>query len=337
MITDLVNVRDEDTKSLLQQVDDIFDRTDPFTKIATRAVDNDKLAELHTFDEQKLQNIADAMPEINRATRSFGRKNTQTTNRLMTLTMLAGSSPMRVIRQCLAQIETKRNAIKENRFKLLKDKLKLEKVVKELDILYKERYELEANIDENDSEKEKELLDLKYKIGLKEIKKEEIASGISDAMLYVEGALKDIVSFQSSYKQICKNKDIPENWDEKDMEEAEVRHHIRMSMLHCVRDVLVHGTIGMGTAEYVQQFGIHPLKALKLVRSYLANIDSDVSGIENIDEDNFLEKMDVEDLELFLDDMEETFKDEYKKVLERIGLTSLYEKDYMYLEEENKR
>lgn len=277
--------------------------TDRFTQIATRSATEKNLAEFHVFTETKLAKIADMMPEINRATRSFGRSKTQTTNRLMTLTMLADASPYRAIRQCLAQIEKKRGAVKENRFKLLKDKVNLEKLQSE--------WQNEDDIFEKQ---------------LKEIEIEQLIANIGDTMLYIEGALKSIASFQSSYFQICKNKNIPEDWDERDMERAEIEHHLRIAFLHAYRDVMAHGRLGMGTLEYLQQFGVHPQTAQAIVKGYVNATANQLDGTKPTPE--------YENLEVFLDGCVNQFKECYKQVLRRIGLDSLYETWYMYMEDQ---
>jgi hypothetical protein len=76
--------------------------------------------EFKTFNSQKLSVIADRMPEIDRANNSFGRHNSQTSNVLMTLTMLNDSSPYRLLRQCAAQLEDRRRALKSSIFDLKK-------------------------------------------------------------------------------------------------------------------------------------------------------------------------------------------------------------------------
>ena len=64
-----------------------------------------------TMTPDKIQKISERMVEMERANNSLGRSNTQTTNQLMTLTMLT-DSPYRRLRQCLAQIERKKEALK---------------------------------------------------------------------------------------------------------------------------------------------------------------------------------------------------------------------------------
>ena len=328
-------VKVNDIKNLTTQIDNLFDKSDKMTQIATRAVDpkNTTLAKFHIFTEDKIAKIADMMPEINRATRTLGRQNTQVTNKLMTLTMLNDVSGYRMLRQCLAQIETKRSALKENRFKILKDRIRLEKFQMEKEYLKSEQNDIvliivdipiELETEHDLKTLKKESNDIKFKIMNYDIKIEELASKISDSMLYIEGCLKDIASFQSSYEQIRKNNNIPVDWDEKDAEEAEVRHHVRLAFLHGYRDIMTSGRLGMGTLEYLQQFGIHPHTASKIIGDYIKyTFDS-------------MEKEDAPDynnLNEFLDTMEDKFKDEHKKVLERIGIDNLHDNWFMYRED----
>lgn len=66
--------------------------------------------EMDTITPAVMARISERMVEIDRANKTTGRKNTQTTNQLMTLNMIS-SSPYRRLRQCLAQIEDRRRAI----------------------------------------------------------------------------------------------------------------------------------------------------------------------------------------------------------------------------------
>jgi len=299
---------------------DVIDRENVFNRIGTRALSSEDgyLEKFHIFDKEKLEIIAKDMEEINRATRALGRKNTQTTNKLMTLTMLSGTSPFRTIHQCLSQIERKRGAIKENRYKIKKENLKLEKLMSEVQLI---KGDLEIGKILNEREKLNKIYELKEK----EIEIEETASGIADSYLYIEGAFKDIASFQSAYKQICKNKNIPENWDEEDFEKAEIEHHLRMAFTNGYRDIMMTGRLNMGTLEYLHQMGVHPQVAEKILRGYL------VKRGEEIDAMKFPT---IEDFEIFLDHVTEEFKDSYKHMLKRIGLDSVYETWCMYLEDE---
>jgi len=79
---------------------------------------------LATITPAKMKKITERMVEVDRANNSLGRRNTQTTNQLMTLTMLT-DSPYRRLRQILAQIENKRGALRSSFFGLQKVKLEM--------------------------------------------------------------------------------------------------------------------------------------------------------------------------------------------------------------------
>jgi len=308
-----------DVENLPSAIDRLIDKSNTFYQISTRAADPNttELAQFSVFDEAKLVKIAENMPEINRATKAFGRKNTQTTNKLMTLTMLADASPYRVIHQCLAQIETKRTAVKENIFKLQKNKVKMKRLNYEMMKLRERQEDPETNDDP---------ILIGFDIEAKDVKLQELATTVSDSILYLEGALKEIASFQSAYLQIRKNKNIPENWDEEDFEKAEVGHHVRMSFLHAYRDIMAHGRLGMGTLEYLQQFGVNPQTAAQLATKHIQDEQATIKNGDNGE----IELPAYEMLEEWLDNMEEMFADAYLQVLNRIGLDSLHEDWYMF-------
>lgn len=264
--------------------------------------DKNEPAKFYTIDEQKLEIIASNMTEINRAVRSFGRRNTFTNNKLMTLTMLNDTNPYRVLRQCLSEIEQKRMAIRENYFKILKQKLKLKK-------LYNDIYE-------NDKLNE-------YKKEKTKIKIMELLTGISDSMVYLEGAFKEIASFQNAYEQVRKNNNIPENWDEKDFEENETKFNVRQAFLLGIRDIFVNNCPNHGTMEYMQQMGMNFISAYTDIRKY---INENFKNIEN----NTMPSYD--DLQDFLDDMAEKYGKDYKFAMKRIGLETISDEEFLYKE-----
>ena len=53
------------------------------------------------------------LPELEQKTRAFDRNNSQHTLSLMTLTMLNGQSPMRMMRQIMAEVEKRKSALAE--------------------------------------------------------------------------------------------------------------------------------------------------------------------------------------------------------------------------------
>ena len=71
---------------------------------------------LPTITKEKMALINERQVEIERAKQTLGRKNTQTTNQLMTLSMLT-DSPYRRLRQCIKQIESRKSALQSSYFR----------------------------------------------------------------------------------------------------------------------------------------------------------------------------------------------------------------------------
>ena len=204
------------------------------------------LSELATMTPDKVALIAERMVEIDRASKTTGRSDTQTTNQLMTLTMMA-SSPYRRLRQCLAQIEDRRIAIEHNYFKLRKTEIRVKKWLEKGDELSL------LNVQEAEFSRER-------------------------SKIYIDGALKELAVFQEAYDEIRRNHNIPEDWDELDAERDEIKHHIRQVFRQGHRDMVLTGSITQGNAEYFEQFGIHLQVAKKCIQEYIRAVDD---AIEN--------------------------------------------------------
>ena len=204
------------------------------------------LSELATMTPAKVALIAERMVEIDRASKTTGRSDTQTTNQLMTLTMMA-SSPYRRLRQCLAQIEDRRIAIEHNYFKLRKTEIRVKKWLEKGDELSL------LNVQEAEFSRER-------------------------SKIYIDGALKELAVFQEAYDEIRRNHNIPEDWDELDAERDEIKHHIRQVFRQGHRDMVLTGSITQGNAEYFEQFGIHLQVAKKCIQEYIRAVDD---AIEN--------------------------------------------------------
>ena len=269
-----------------------------------------KIMEFKTINNNKLMKIAENMPAINRATAIFGKGNSQITSKFMSLQMIS-FNPYRTLKQILAQIERKRSALKENIFKLQKDIIKLDRLSIKKDKMFLPTYRSETpNLD---------LEEINISIQKK-------ASSIADTSIYIEAAFKEIGQYQNTYNEILESKGIRENWDEADMEKAEIEEHIKTGILHTIRDVEVNGRLGMGTTEYLFQFGINPQVALRLVQNYLVEVN------KIIDEGK---APNIQVLYDFLNKMYELFKNEYKHSMEKIGIKNLISEEYLYIEEGN--
>ena len=246
---------------------------------------------LATITDEKLAIISQKMVAIDRANNTAGRSETQTTNQLMTLTMLT-DSPYRRLRQCLAQIEKKRGALDEAYFKMKKQQ-----------VLIKQWYE------KGDE--------------MSVLKAQEAEHGMMRNKNYIDGAFKEIATFQCAYDEIRESYNIPENWDERDAEEEEIDHHIKQAFRQSHREMVGSGCITSGNMEYLEQYGIHIQTATRLIADYIASEDEMiVKG----------QMPTVAHLYAFLDRMAETFHDAHKTVMQRIGIKELVKEEFLYLE-----
>ena len=247
---------------------------------------------LATINDEKLAVISQKMVEMDRANHTAGRSDTQTTNQLMTLTMMT-DSPYRRLRQCLSQIEQKRGALEESYFKMKKSALDIKEWYEE----GSERSVLNAQEAEASMNRQKD---------------------------YIDGAFKEIATFQCAYDEIRESHNIPEKWDERDAELAEIDHHIKQAFRQAHRDVVQTGSITGGNMEYMEQYGVHIQTATKIIRDYVASEDKMIAE----------GKMPtVEHLYAFLDSMALQFNDAHKLVLKRIGIKELIKEEFLYLED----
>jgi len=246
---------------------------------------------LATITDEKLEIISKKMVAIDRANNTAGRSETQTTNQLMTLTMLT-DSPYRRLRQCLAQIEKKRGALDETYFRMKKKQ-----------VLIKQWYE------KGDE--------------MSVLKAQEAEHALMRSKNYIDGAFKEIATFQCAYDEIRESYNIPENWDERDAEEAEIDHHIKQAFRQSHREMVGSGCITSGNMEYLEQYGIHIQTATRLIADYIASEDEMIAKGQ---------MPTVAHLYAFLDRMAETFHDAHKTVMQRIGIKELVKEEFLYLE-----
>jgi Mg2+ and Co2+ transporter CorA len=246
---------------------------------------------LATITNEKLEIISKKMVAIDRANNTAGRSDTQTTNQLMTLTMLT-DSPYRRLRQCLSQIEKKRGALDEQYFRMKKKQVQIKQ-------WYEKGDEMSV------------------------LRAQEAEHGLMRSKNYIDGAFKEIATFQCAYDEIRESHNIPENWDERDAEEAEIDHHIKQAFRQAHREMVGAGCITSGNMEYLEQYGIHIQTATRLIADYIASEDEMiVKG----------QMPTVAHLYAFLDRMAETFHDAHKTVMQRIGIKELVKEEFLYLE-----
>jgi hypothetical protein len=256
--------------------------------VISNEVVND-LVKSTSISSKALTKICDRLPELERAKSAVGRTNSQTTSTLMTMTMLA-DSPYRQMKQCLAQIDSKRNALIEAHFNVKKNQVKIKKW------------------EESDNE-------------LDQIKAEEAKVGMEQMKSSVDNAMREIGLYQDIYDKIRDANKIPEDWDEEDFESSEIANAIRMGFRQAIQNLMSSDRIAVSTVEYWEQFGIHPMVGEKLTRDYMHSVRAE------IDSGKFPS---VQSMHMFLEQMVETFKNEHQHSLKRMGLEKIVNDDYVY-------
>lgn len=181
--------------------------------------------------------VNEYLPELEQKTKAFDRNNSQHTLSLMTLTMLNGQSPMRMMRQIMAEVEKRKMALSEAQ-------------VSHAELLV-EIEELEGKSDPVSQAK------LRQKL-------------VSLSMLEskINGSFKDIATMIDAYNNIKEKNNIDE-WDEETFEREEKRHHVRRGFELMYRNLLDGGRAQTATIEYLQQYGVHPQVALTEVSGYV--------------------------------------------------------------------
>ena len=250
----------------------------------------------NSINQIAVKKVNDYLPELEEKTRSFDRNNSQTTLSMMSITMLNGQSPMRMMRQVMAEAEKRKMALAEaqvNHAKKRKEIDKLEKL-------------LEADPDDP-------VIEAKLRLAF---------VSISSLESKINGSFKDIATLIDSYNAI-KEKNGIDDWDEEAFEREEKRHHVRRGFELMYRNLMDGGRASTATIEYMQQYGIHPQAGLTEVQGYIAHTANKIKRGE-IPHSNELEE--------FLDQMADKYYKNADATTERIyGKTEIFNTEYMNL------
>jgi hypothetical protein len=206
--------------------------------------------------------VAEKLPMIDQATRAFDRQNSQTTINMMTLTMLNGHSPMRMLRQITAEVEKRKLALSEAQVFHAEMRMEIVNLEGQDDIVS------EAKL----RHKRHSLVSIENKIN---------------------GSLKDIATLIDSYENIKENHGIDE-WDETTFEQEEKRHHVRRGFELMYRNLLDGGRASTATIEYMTQYGVHPQVALTEVSGYVQHTAARIKDGElphSNDYEDFIDQM----------------------------------------------
>ena len=234
------------------------------------------------------ERIISRLPEFHRGSSIIGHSTSQTSYSLQTMNMIS-DSPMSRMKQCLAQINKRFNALREAHFKV--EKMKLEII--DLDKKEDKYSKLEAD---------------------------EKSSALNEITKNMNTSFREIGMFQDMYDSIMKNNNIPENWTEKDFENQELHNMIRASYRLAIQDITNSGRVSQAGVEYWEQLGIHPQVGEIETRLYMTGI---AQAIEKGD------VITIQHMYFFLDAMVTKHKTDWNNVIKRIGLDAIGSERYM--------
>ena len=246
----------------------------------------------NNINEAAVERVSQYLPELDTKTKAFGSQNSQTTISMMTLTMLGGQSPFRMLRQILAEVEKRKGALSEsqvNHAKLVREIKKLE--------------------DQTDDP-------------VQAARYRKACVNITTLENKINGSFADIATLIDAYNNIKETRGISDEWDETSFEDAEKQHHVRRCFEMMYRNLLDGGRVQTSTIEYMQQFGVHPQICQKEVAGYIAYTQ------DRIEQGEVLHANDLED---FLDEMGDKYWEGADKTSERLfGKKNFANKDFMY-------
>ena len=244
------------------------------------------------LNEKAVEKVNKFLPELHEKTRAFGSENTQTTLSMMTLTMLNGHSPYRLLRQILCEVERRKLAINDQQVCYAKTVDKISSLINKEDKTRIEEIRLRSMIMSQDTVEQK-----------------------------INGAFKDIAILIDQYENIKKHHGIID-WDEEAFEREEKLFHVRRGFELMYRNLIENGTAHASTIEYNQQFGIHPQVCLLETMGYIKYSQ------QKIEEGD---RLHCNDLENFLDEMAVKYLTNVDLTCQRIfGTKDIHNYDYMY-------
>ena len=221
----------------------------------------------------------------------------------------AFSADWKNLRQISAEMQRKRDALKEAKFRYAKQ-------VKEIEI---KRAEIEIKREELfDTSSVSKDAKVRAEISLIEVEIDEIESQLQAGVPKIEGALKEILTLETMHDTLTKRiaeslGKAPEDIDENDFERCEARSHIKHAVVQAVRECRATGRIGTGVQEYLEQCGVCPATVIKDIAQYLKlEKESNPLGTEVLH--NFLEQT------------ADKYEDQAQAQTERLGFTAGHDK-----------
>lgn len=175
---------------------------------------------------------------------------------------LSWHAPLKNMRQISAEISRKKAALNEAKWRQVEQEVKIRKIEDEL--------EKEGQTGQMDYWRE---VDLKIKLA-------KLKEGVSESIVVIEGAMKDVLVLNELYEQL---KEKVSGFSEADIEKEETKSHLKRALVQSIRDVRMCGAISKAEQEYIEQIGINPMKMQNVLRAYVDSESRanswDVSGL----------------------------------------------------------
>ena len=234
------------------------------------------------INPQAVALVNEFLPELDEKTKFFDRNNSQSTLSMMSLTMLNGHSPHRMLRQVLAETEKRKMALAEAQVSHAKALKRIEKLQDKLFL-----------------DPDNNVLNAKLRAAFVSIEMMESK---------INGSFKDIATLITAYNNLKENYGI-EDWTEEEFENSEKKHHVRRGFELMYRNLMDGGRASTATIEYMQQYGVHPQVGFVEVQGYITVVNELISK-QQIPHSNHLEE--------FLDAMADKYYKESDKTTQRI-------------------
>ena len=222
-----------------------------------------KLVAIMPEHKDMIATISNSLPEIHRSTSLFFKTQSQFMDNMMTV---SHNTPLRNMRQILAQMNSTREAIKEAYFKLKKKDIELQKKQRKYTKLFVDGKVENGLIDPADD----------LKADLLEIEVQEIIANGESTRGYISGAIRQLTNYTDQYNMIQERHGL-QGFTEADFELEEERYHIMKAFEQglCAARTRHDHTIDEGNMIYLTQIGINGAHAQHEIHAYLA-IEADM-------------------------------------------------------------
>lgn len=198
---------------------------------------NEAMALVSADHHELAERVAEWLPIAMGAARVFGKAQTQFMDHVL---VANHPTPLRNLRQILAEVTSRKEALQVNLFALRKADVEHRRAIAKLHAMDN------AIVAVDSLEREWLAIDI-----------EEKAAGLASARLYVEGAIRQVAGWRAQYEAICAARG-SDQFSEMDVESEEASYHIQTAFNQALIAARARGgTIDEGNHIYLSQLGIN--------------------------------------------------------------------------------